>query len=187
MTSIAITTNNFCRAFFAQSGFRVYLFDDIEKISHTYKTQKVDYQECLIDISTCSCVVTQIITMMQLFERIPNIQTVRIICSPTLNKMLTILFARFFSSMRFHPDKLPDIEDFRDEHETFYLYRDQSLTPREFTVLHQLMKGASNLVLAKVLGISNKTVSTYRNRAMSKLGHANLNLFIHDLHQISRV
>ncbi|WP_216637714.1 response regulator transcription factor [Pseudomonas fluorescens] len=46
----------------------------------------------------------------------------------------------------------------------------QRLSIREFDVLIRLAGGASNLQVSEQLGLSNKTVSTYKSRIIEKLG-----------------
>ena len=48
-----------------------------------------------------------------------------------------------------------------------------ALTPREFDVLDQLISGQSNKAVARVLGISPRTVEVHRARIMEKVGARN--------------
>jgi len=45
-----------------------------------------------------------------------------------------------------------------------------SLTDRERTILHLIGRGGSNVEIARVLGVSRRTVDTHRTRLMRKLG-----------------
>ncbi|MBN1085876.1 response regulator transcription factor [Erwinia aphidicola] len=49
-----------------------------------------------------------------------------------------------------------------------------SLTGREMMVLVHLARGFSNIEIAKILNLSNKTISTYKTRLLKKLGMKNL-------------
>ena len=49
-------------------------------------------------------------------------------------------------------------------------YRHARLTARELEVVRQIARGNTYREIAEVLGISEKTVSTYRERAAAKLG-----------------
>ncbi|WP_296657403.1 response regulator transcription factor [Paraburkholderia sp.] len=48
------------------------------------------------------------------------------------------------------------------------------LSPREVQVLQYLARGVSNKSIAERLGLSDKTVSTYKTRALDKLGVSSL-------------
>ena len=48
------------------------------------------------------------------------------------------------------------------------------LTPKELQVLGLLSKGLSNLQIAEMLNISNKTVSTHKKNILRKTGASNL-------------
>lgn len=48
------------------------------------------------------------------------------------------------------------------------------LTPKELQVLGLLSKGLSNLQIADMLSISNKTVSTHKKNILRKTGASNL-------------
>lgn len=48
-----------------------------------------------------------------------------------------------------------------------------SLTPRELEVLHQITDGASNKEAGRILGISPRTIEVHRARIMEKLGAKN--------------
>ncbi|MGV8927886.1 MAG: response regulator [Ewingella sp.] len=50
----------------------------------------------------------------------------------------------------------------------------QVLTPKELQVIGLLAKGLSNLQIADMLSISNKTVSTHKNTILRKTGATNL-------------
>ncbi|TQC70186.1 response regulator [Pantoea dispersa] len=45
----------------------------------------------------------------------------------------------------------------------------ESLSPQEFQVFHHIIKGLNNMRIAARMGVSNKTVSTYKSRLMDKL------------------
>lgn len=49
-----------------------------------------------------------------------------------------------------------------------------SLTDREMMVLVHLARGFSNIEIANILSLSNKTISTYKTRLLKKLGMKNL-------------
>jgi DNA-binding NarL/FixJ family response regulator len=49
-------------------------------------------------------------------------------------------------------------------------YKHARLTPRELEVVTQIAQGATYREIAEALGISEKTVATYRERASEKLG-----------------
>ena len=50
------------------------------------------------------------------------------------------------------------------------LYNKAKLTPREYEVVRSLAKGYTHKEIAIDLGVSRKTVATYRERAIDKLG-----------------
>jgi len=49
-------------------------------------------------------------------------------------------------------------------------YKHVKLTPREIEVVRQIAQGSTYREIAETLGISEKTVATYRERASEKLG-----------------
>ncbi|ANI28525.1 feruloyl-CoA synthase [Yersinia entomophaga] len=53
-------------------------------------------------------------------------------------------------------------------------YEKHNLTPKEIQILGLLAKGNSNLHIAQMLNISNKTVSTHKKNILNKTGAANL-------------
>ncbi len=49
-------------------------------------------------------------------------------------------------------------------------YKNAKLTQREYEVVRQIAHGSTYKEIAEELGISEKTVATYRERASEKLG-----------------
>ncbi len=68
---------------------------------------------------------------------------------------------------------LPDASRFNDRSSS-ELQRLDKLSNREFEVLRQLAKGASNGEIATAMILSAKTISTYKTRIMEKLGVVSL-------------
>ncbi|WP_456022126.1 LuxR C-terminal-related transcriptional regulator [Pseudomonas protegens] len=85
---------------------------------------------------------------------------------------LSDLFAAI-KSMNSGNNYFPQLEitvDVRNQQKLTELVLLQRLSTREFDVLIRLAGGASNLQIAEQLGLSNKTVSTYKSRIIEKLG-----------------
>jgi FixJ family two-component response regulator len=59
------------------------------------------------------------------------------------------------------------------------LQRMSQLTPRERDVMHRVVAGKSNKVIADELGLSMKTVEVHRKRVMGKMGADSLADLIH--------
>jgi FixJ family two-component response regulator len=56
------------------------------------------------------------------------------------------------------------------QHEIDVLKRVESLTPREREVMHKVVEGCANKVIALDLGVSQRTVELHRARVMHKMG-----------------
>ena len=64
---------------------------------------------------------------------------------------------------------------FHDENEKAHEF----LSDREFEILKLVIKGKTAIIIASSLGISDKTVSTYRSRILKKLNMKNTADLIH--------
>lgn len=66
------------------------------------------------------------------------------------------------------------------QHSTLDEARDRfnTLSPRERTVLHRIAEGYSGVEIGRLLGVTPKTIDTYRNRVGEKLGLAHRTDFV---------
>lgn len=61
-----------------------------------------------------------------------------------------------------------------DQHQSELATRLATLTPRELEVAQQVVRGLTNREIGALLGLAERTIKLYRQRAMEKLGTASL-------------